>query len=85
MNDKEAKEYVEKMATELGEHFDSAQVMVSWNEEGITKSLKRGSGSWYARQGMAHEFITENDSQIQADHIAGELNGPDDEDEAWKK
>lgn len=79
MTDREIEEYVEKKAVELGDHFDSVQIMVSWNEEGVSRCLKRGNGNWYARQGMSHEFITESQAQIQADCIVEQFREEDDE------
>lgn len=80
MNENEAVEYLEQVACNLSEHFDCVQIMVSLNEEGLTKCLKRGSGNWYARQGMAHEFINEDQSMMQAYQIADALNPRDEDD-----
>jgi hypothetical protein len=50
----------------LGEHFDHVQIMVSWNEQASCYRIFEGSGNWYARQGMAHEFIKKDDAQVAA-------------------
>ncbi len=86
MSREEVEEYIERIASELGEHFDAAQIMVTWNDGGTTCALHRGSGNWYARQGMAHEFINEDVAQEHARQLSDILepveDGPDEE--AWK-
>jgi hypothetical protein len=55
---------VEKAATALGEEFDAVQILVSWGADGGgTKSVFRGSGNWFARQGMAHNFILQDEAE----------------------
>lgn len=73
---------VEDYAARLGEHFEAVQIMVTWNEEGLTKNLNRGVGNWYARQGMAHEFINADVAQENARQIAERLEPPEDD---WKQ
>lgn len=73
MTNKEAEKILEEAASKLGEHFDSVQIMISWNDNGYTMCCKRGVGNWYARQGMAHEFINEDVAKENALHIANEL------------
>ncbi len=75
---------LEQTAAKLGEHFDAVQILVSWNENGTTSLAKRGTGNWYARQGMAHEFITSDIAQDTAVQIAERLNPPRDDGEDWK-
>lgn len=41
----------------LAEHFEAIQIMVTRYTEDGTQHVSRGTGNWYARQGMAHEFI----------------------------
>lgn len=67
----------------LGEQFEAVQILVSWNEDGLSKMRKMGAGNWYARQGMAHEFINSDIAQENAHQIAEKLNPPD-EGEDWK-
>lgn len=71
---------VDAAMTVLLEHFDAVQIMVTWQENGLTKNICRGSGNWYARQGMAHEFINADIAQENARQLAEELNDepPDD-------
>lgn len=68
----------------LGEHFDHVQILATWNEEGTTQRHFTGSGNWYARQGMAHDFISWDKAQTAADEISKVLPKPDDDGENWK-
>ena len=81
MKGDEAGKILELAAARLGEHFDAVQILASWNEDGTTKCSKRGVGNWYARQGMAHEFINDDIAQSQAAQIAEQLEPPE---ENWK-
>lgn len=67
----------------LSEHFDAVQIVACVLEpDGKTRSYKRGSGLWYARQALCSEFITEEIAEDQALRIANKLEPPDGE---WKK
>jgi hypothetical protein len=83
MTNEEAAILLEEFAAKLGEHFDAVQIMVSWNIDNQSKCLKRGCGNWYARQGMAHEFINEDIAQENAHQIASRLNPPEDDSEDY--
>lgn len=63
----------------LMEHFDSVQILVSFRspKDGGTAYLARGGGNWYARQGMAHEFINADRAQIEAHELSKILPSPD--------
>lgn len=66
---------LELAAAQLGEHFDVVQILASTHlDGGGTRCVKRGVGNWYARQGMAHEFIENNIAEDQACAIAERLN-----------
>lgn len=80
----EAERICEEFAAKLGEHFDHVQIMATWTEEGGTMGTYRGAGNWYARQGMAHEFINQDIAQDTAAAIARRINPPDDG-EDWKQ
>lgn len=69
-------EFMEK----LGEHADSIQILASFYEadEG-TYCRKIGIGNFYARQGMAREFLQQDQAQIAAKKI-GEVLNPSEED-----
>jgi hypothetical protein len=68
---------VENAAAKLFEHFDSVQILVSKTGLEGTTSVKRGLGNWYARQGMAHEFISDDKARSQAEEIRMALNNED--------
>lgn len=73
MTGAEAQEIVSRLVNQLGEHFEAVQVMVSWNEEGETRCNHNGSGNWYARQGMAREFLQFEEAQIIAREVGKKL------------
>ncbi len=54
---------LEKIVVDLSEHFDAVQILATWMDGGATKSLKPGSGNFYARQGLARELINEDMAQ----------------------
>lgn len=64
---------------ELGEHLDHVQVLATWSEEGASYNIYRGTGNWFARQGMAQNFIQLDIAQDSAVKLA-EIIGPKDED-----
>lgn len=68
-------DYLERVTRELGEHFDHVQIMVSWNEDAQTHRDFFGTGNWYARQGLAHEFIQFDIAQQNAKEIVERLRG----------
>lgn len=73
MTPTEAAAILERAVAQLGEHFDALQILASWQEEGVTKCTPRGTGNWYARQGMAHEFINADIAQENARQLAETL------------
>lgn len=77
MNIEQLNAFLGKFAAEIGEHFDSVQIMAEVTIDGATTALYNGRGSWYARQGMAHEFIEKDIAQEHAYQIAGRLNPPE--------
>ena len=76
--------YLMKVAFDLGEHFEHVQIMASWNADGLTHTLHKGCGNWYARQGMAHHFINQDIAQDNAHELADLLREPPEESESWK-
>lgn len=72
-----AAQLLQDAAHRLGEHFDAVQILASRTEGGRTFCSKRGVGNWYARQGMAHEFINEDVAQENAVQLAQALNPPE--------
>jgi hypothetical protein len=76
MTYEEAEKHLERLAADLGEHFDAIQIMVSWEKEGGgTYCTKKGFGNWFARQGMAHDFILANGAQEHAAALSAQLKG----------
>ncbi len=58
MTREEAERILQGSCAQLAEHFDAIQILASRvREEGDTLRVWWGSGNWYARQGMAQEFI----------------------------
>lgn len=58
MTNKEAEKLMESHAAQLAEHFGAVQIMGTFlRPDGNTVCVKRGAGDYYARQGMAQEFI----------------------------
>lgn len=70
---KQLGEMVDDMAIKLGEHFDAVQILASVCDHKGTSSVSRGSGNWFARQGMAHEFIAQDMAETTGKGVAREL------------
>ena len=85
--DTEQRAEVERHVLALMEHFDAVQILVSCTAPcGGTESVFQGAGNWFARQGMAHEFINRDQAETNAFKIGEKIQPPPDEDgEAWKK
>ena len=63
-------EVVHRHVTLLMEHFDAVQVLVSVCTDQGTESVFLGEGNWFARQGMAHDFITKDKATIEANELS---------------
>lgn len=81
MTNEEVEKMVNGAVDRLGEHFEAVQILVSWQDEGATFSLFRGTGNWFSRQGMAQSFINNDVAQDNARQIAEQLEPGDDDDE----
>lgn len=62
-------EMVKKAAEKLGEHFDTVQILTTRHEsgkEGGTVNINFGVGNWFARYGLARDWIVrcERDTEI---------------------
>lgn len=66
-------EIVKKALHDLGEHFESVQILATTVSEGQTLRSFSGCGNWYARLGMAHEFINEDTASEVAIQISRKL------------
>lgn len=86
MTSEEAGQFVERVAEHLGEHFDAVQILVSRSRPagGGTEGIRRGCGNWYARQGMAQEFISIDRAIDQANEIARAITPPPPDGDEWR-
>jgi hypothetical protein len=66
----EMQKIVQHHVTALMEHFDSVQIFGSVVTDRGTEFIKLGGGNWFARQGMAHDFITCDRAQTEAREIS---------------
>lgn len=84
MSDEEAVRIVDKSVSDLREFFPDVQVLVSWPDDdrnGNTFDCFRGNGNWYARAGMAREFLMRDESKTTAHEVSKKLNEREDEQE----
>lgn len=63
----------------ISEYAENVQIMVTWNQEGLTHRYFTGAGNWYSRQGLAHEFINQDIAQTNAKEIADSISQKDEE------
>lgn len=62
---------IERAASQLGEHVTAVQIHASFPcDGGGTRGIHRGTGDWYARQGLAHEFIEQDKASEHAMSLA---------------
>jgi hypothetical protein len=62
---------VDSHIAQLLEHCDAVQILMTGpldDTEGVW-SLARGGGNWFARQGLAHQFINQDLAQEHARQI----------------
>jgi hypothetical protein len=64
---------VEKSLHDLGEHFESVQILVSRVVEGSTHTVFKGVGNWHARVGMCHEFLNKEMAMETASQLADKI------------
>lgn len=61
MKPEEAQKMLDGVLAQLSEHFDAVQILATWPApNGATAGLSRGVGNWYARQGIARQFIEQD-------------------------
>lgn len=70
MSNEEQTKLLQSAVDKLGEHFDAVQILVSYNKEGDTAGGFRGTGNWYARIGLAREFLLQDEQRALAHEIA---------------
>lgn len=82
MSKDELRILIKKHCSEIKEHCDSVQILVTrLEDDGATSGIKVGAGDYYARLGHAREFILEDKSAI---HYSMKPPEPPDDNEAWK-
>lgn len=70
---------IKECLAKLGEFYDHIQILATNEEEGKTGRCFSGSGNWFARLGMAHEFINEDMVNENAKKIGQAIHPDDDE------
>jgi hypothetical protein len=74
----EAIAILDNAAAQLAEHFEAVQISVAWIEESSregTSSEHAGRGVWYARYGLAQEFIDRGKAAEIGDAVARATEG----------
>ena len=66
-------ERINKAASDLGEFFDSVQIIATryHNETDGTTRVSGGYGNWYARYGSTVEWVKIQDGEMVADEEEG--------------
>lgn len=65
---------VTKTAQNLGEHFSAVVILVSYHDSDGTSCFSRGTGDWFARQGLAHDYIIQEVAEATGKGVAREMN-----------
>jgi hypothetical protein len=64
MTTEELRAHLQHVACQLGEHCNAIQILASVHADGGgTNAIRVGCGDWYARKGLAIEFIEEDQAQ----------------------
>lgn len=79
MTNEELSKIVENAALALGEHFEAVQILASNCDQEGTAVVRRGVGNFYARVGMAQEFVDLDKDEMLSHKIAQALNPEDEE------
>jgi hypothetical protein len=60
---------VQKAVDELGEHFDTVQILVTRHEstKGGTINVALGTGNWHARYGQVRTWLVAQDERTRID------------------
>ena len=81
----EQEKLVQRAIDALMEHFDAVQIMAtSMTQDGDTANIFMGGGNWFARQGMAHDFIRQDKARTDAKEISKAIEPPKDTGGEWK-
>lgn len=64
---------LEQLGARLAEDWECVQILVSRTEPDGTGRYFFGVGNWFARQGMAHDFIGSEEARVNANEISKAL------------
>lgn len=68
MSESHTCETVQKMAVEflqsVIEHADSVQVLITFSENGVTRSYENGRGNWFARYGQMRQWVIKEEEKF---------------------
>jgi hypothetical protein len=67
MTSEQKQAYIERMAREIGEHFDCVQVLAHDSDTDTYQTFEAGSGSLFARMYQAQRWVEEEPSLIEED------------------
>lgn len=73
-----------RAADQISEHADCVLILVSVKEGDSYVMMDRGRGNFWARTGMAQEFLDRAAAQITANEL-GQVISPPDEGESWQE
>lgn len=77
---KKVQAIVSKAMRELHEAgVEAVQILASWGDGTGTRTVCHGFGNWFARKGMAMEFLEKDRANITADATANALNDEEEE------
>lgn len=86
MDRKQADELLTRAIDNIREHFDDVQVFATRvDENGLTESMTRGKGNFYARLAMADEFVSRSKAHQAAYEMLQLMPRPSDPNDDWKK
>lgn len=60
-------EITSKYLNAISEYCDCVSVSLTFDKEGGTVGTHKGFGNWYARQGLAREFIEQDSARTHFD------------------
>jgi|JI10StandDraft_1071094.scaffolds.fasta_scaffold01661_12 hypothetical protein len=81
---KDQEKLVQRHIDALMEHFDAVQIMATSADLDGTSNVFMGGGNWFARQGMAHDFIRQDKARTDAREISKAIDPPNDAGEEWR-
>lgn len=84
MSKDEAEKLIQETVARISEHFDAVEIMATWQEQGLSHCYKSGAGNWYARVGMAREFLMCDQAHTAAHELKQVLPDPPDDGEGWR-